>query len=136
MPTTVRHRVLSACAEDAIDDVRKMIAAANTFPRAFNRSMFFISRPPCVVRECFSRDQTLLVQSIERQRVQIIPLLSCLFATQASSVRNESVAHVPRAARSRTGKLLLGTYGDECLGRPKMWLDEIRAVAGSEHHHF
>ena len=80
MPTTVRHRTLSAFAEDAIDDARKTIAAAaNTFPRVLNRSMFFISRPPCVVRECFSRYRTLLAQSFERQRVQIIPLRGLAF---------------------------------------------------------
>jgi hypothetical protein len=32
-----------------------------------------------VVRECFSRDRTLLAQSFERRRVQIIPLRGIAF---------------------------------------------------------
>ena len=122
MPTTVRHRVLSACAEDAIDDVRKtIVAAANTLPHALNRSTFFISSPPCVVRECFSRNRTLGAQSFESRRVQIIPRRGICFRPAAYSQRklssarnkNKNVARDSRAAHPRTGKLLLGTYGDE-----------------------
>src|SRR5262249_889940 len=114
MPTTVRHRMLSAFAEDAIDDVKKTIAAAaNILPRVPNRSVFFISRPPCVVRECFSRHRTELVQSFERQRGRIIPLRgltpSCrsIRKSMLSSARNKSAAHDPPATQLRTGILLL-----------------------------
>src|SRR5215467_13324959 len=113
MPTTVRHRMLSAFAEDAIEDASKTIAAAaKAFPRVPDRSVFFISRPPCVVRECFSRDRTVLVQSFERQRGRIIPLRgltsSCrsIRKSMLSSARNKSVAHDPPATQ-RTGILLL-----------------------------
>jgi len=73
--------MLSAFAEDAIEDASKtIVAAAKAFPRVPDRSVFFISRPPYVVRECFSRYRTVSVQSFERQRDQIIPLRGLAFS--------------------------------------------------------
>jgi hypothetical protein len=54
--------------------VRKAIAAAaNTFPCALNRSMFFISRPPCGTRMLLALSDRI-GPIIERWRVRIIPV--------------------------------------------------------------
>ena len=98
MPTIVRHRTLSAFAGDAIDNVRKAIAAAvNTFPRALNRSMFFISRPPCGTRMLLALSDRI-GPIIERWPVRIIPVHGSGLARHSQCCWKRSIEYVRCAA--------------------------------------
>ena len=96
MPTIVRHLTLSAFAGDAIDNVRKAIAAAvNTLPVRLIDPWFSLVALR-VVRGCFSRYRTGFAQSFNVGEDELFPFAGQVTPNAAGGAQSGKVGAIGR----------------------------------------